>query len=219
MRSTDQRESKDTEHLILAHGGSEVWDREAASTYVASALSFGALGSAIREQALSSARWYTLLRAQPATDFEIGGYHFDKRSEGPGVRAVSHDDDRLAELIASYLTKSDSFCAMENPIARAGDAFLSHLQSVLRFCGDTVVHWLSTDEPYEAVRVALREAKHTPFCLGVMGRSQSLLLDIAGTDQITQATAVQIARAAELVFVAAYDGESYLVAQLTSRTA
>src|ERR1700753_315910 len=95
MRSTDQRESKDTEHLILAHGGSEVWDREAASTYVASALSFGALGSAIREQGLSSARCYTLLRAQPATDFEVAGYHFDKRSEGLGVRAVSHDDAGL----------------------------------------------------------------------------------------------------------------------------
>ena len=214
MPSTNRPGPRNVCAFVVAHGAAEITDRKTVDDFVASRLSFGELGEAVGKESalLKSARWYSLAENDQAkSNFNAGGIYKAAPSTRTSVEALLSDDERLAEIVTRYLADSDTFCVMENPVARPTDPFVAKLRSQIRYRGSTVLHWLAMGSPFETVLLTLGEAKHSPYCFGIAGKDHAVLEDGARSSHVSHEMIDRLVSGIEMIFFAAYDGESYVI--------
>lgn len=120
---------------------------------------------------------------------------------------------QLAQTIHSLLSEPTSLCLLENPLARAGDPWLTRAKSRVVLHGSEVYHALfGADRDEIRIVNAIREAERPPLFVGAVGYAPSdMPADISSSSTITAEQLANFAGSVRCVFVRAYDGEGYLV--------
>lgn len=114
----------------------------------------------------------------------------------------------VAQALQEELHPAGSAALVENPLASPGDPWLQKAQSRIRCLGEDVLHLLLQGDDRERILTSLREAKGHPASVGAVARpveSQAV-----GIESLSHAWLKAFASAVQVVFVEAYDGESYI---------
>lgn len=121
--------------------------------------------------------------------------------------------EQLIEVIYGSLQNPGSVCLLENYLAEADDPWLQRAKSRVATNGSEVYHaLLSVDRDESSIDTAIREWEGLPTSIGAAGSmNENASAHVAAEKTVTAGQLAAFAQASESVFVAAYEGEGYVV--------
>lgn len=126
---------------------------------------------------------------------------------------TANADEQLIEQIYDKLENPQSLCLLENYLFEAGAPWLQRAKSRVVTNGNEVYHALfNVDRDKGKIGDAIREWRRPPTSIGAVGHmNEEISAHIASTKAIAPEQLAAFAGTVRSVFVAAYDGEGYIV--------
>ncbi len=131
---------------------------------------------------------------------------------------VRGTDSCLVAEIEAFLRRNEQrLCIFENALAKPTDYALSRMKSKLAIFDDEVYHLLtSADADSSRILETIREAFSLPTFIGVLtSMSENADRKFVENGQLTSCTLNDIANFADKILTGAYDGEGYVIWDLT----
>ena len=154
-----------------------------------------------------------------STHLPAGVSKADLLDFGSGGVGSGEENLRAAELIKERMSQAadgSPICVVEHPVASKGDRFLRRRQWPLFSVGDDVYLFAYAEEPIENVRRIVKEAHWYPG-IGVASSLPSGSPVLTDGDEADPELLKTLAQRAQLIIVAAYDAEGWLVWHPPSR--
>jgi hypothetical protein len=118
----------------------------------------------------------------------------------------------LSEFLHTRLTDAKRVLLLENALAESTDPWLSGAKSRIFFYQNEVYHAVFySDRLQENIVNAVREAENSANFVGVVGVLPAAALLASPAASLSSVQLETLARSAQCIFVAAYDGEGYLI--------
>lgn len=145
--------------------------------------------------------------SERVTRFSQGGV-LPQAKRSHDIARIPSTDAWLAGELAATMEASGAICVLENALARCREPFTARLPNVV-CVGDEVYHLIRQGADTAAdLLVTLRSASSMPTFVGILTRAPVAAKDWCPS---TSTDLAELARNALLLFVGAYDGESYVI--------
>jgi len=188
-----------------------------AAEFVAQKLVSGhSIGRAVAEH---SARLKNRWTIAPEHSDDVSLYRFDAGGLLAGsprsgsISPIPNTDDHLTQFLSELLNSSPTkACLIEDFNARTHDQFLAKTSGLLIY-GVEVSHLLRGPTDNEKIAAKIRETRSIPHFVGFIGDYDLSMPKQFDRIEISLDDVNRIAAKTTAVFVGAYDGESYVIAE------